>query len=284
VNQVQAKCVETFFGKNMLVGLYQNHPEFGEVTANVEKALQDLSSIKADLIVLPELFNTGYQFVSGSEIESLSEEIPSGKTCRTMMDLARDRHIFLVFGLAERYGRHFFNSAAVVGPDGFVGTYRKSHIFLDEKDFFTPGDTGFRVFDIGLAKIGVMICFDWWFPESVRALALNGADIICHSANLVLPHCQKAMKTRSLENGVFTITANRVGTESRGGKDPLTFTGESQIIDNFGETKAKMGKTETGVLLAEIDPSQARNKAITSRNDRFSDRRPELYRILMDHL
>lgn len=265
----------------MLAGVYQNHPEFGEVRANVEKAVKDLSSVKADLIVLPELFNTGYQFVSRQEIKALAEEIPSGKTCQAMTDLAQDRNIFLVFGLAERDGQHFFNSAAVTGPHGFVGKYRKTHLFFDEQDFFTPGDTGFRVFDIGSIKIGVMICFDWWFPESARALALSGADIICHSSNLVLPHCQRAMKIRSLENGVFTITANRVGTESRGGKDPLTFTGESQIVDNFGETKAKMGETETGSLLVEIDPSEARNKAITPRNDRFIDRRPEFYRPLM---
>lgn len=266
----------------MRVGIYQNHPEFGEVQTNVEKSVQDLSSIEADLIVLPELFNTGYQFVSRQEIEILSEEIPSGKTCQAMMGLAQDRNLFLVFGLSERDGQHFFNSAAVIGPEGFIGTYRKSHLFFDEKDFFTPGDTGFRVFDIGWAKIGVMICFDWWFPESARALALNGADIICHSANLVLPHCQEVMKTRSLENGVFTITANRVGTESRGGKAPLTFTGKSQIVDNFGKTKAKMGETETGIVLAEIDPAHARDKCITSRNDRFSDRRPEFYRILIE--
>ena len=91
----------------MLVGVYQNHPEFGEIQTNVEKAIQDLSSVEADLIVLPELFNTGYQFVSIQELEALAEEIPAGKTCRAMMDLARDRNMVFVFGLAERDGRHF---------------------------------------------------------------------------------------------------------------------------------------------------------------------------------
>jgi len=266
----------------MLVGAYQNHPEFGETQANVEIAVQDLSNVKADLVVLPELFNTGYQFVSRQEVETLAEEIPSGQTCQAMMTLARNKKMFLVFGMAERIGQNFFNSAVVVGPEGFVGKYQKTHLFFEEKDFFTPGNTGFQVFDIGPAKIGVMICFDWWFPETARVLALGGADIICHSANLVLPHCQKAMVTRALENGVFTITANRVGSESRGGKEPLTFTGESQVIDNSGETKTKMGKTETGVLLTDIDPALARDKSITSRNDRFNDRRPEFYGLLTD--
>jgi len=265
----------------MLVGVYQNHPEFGEVQANVRKSVEDLSSIGADLIVLPELFNTGYQFVSRHEIAELAEKIPSGNTCQTMLNLARDKNMFIVFGLAEGDGKHFFNSAVLIGPDGFIGRYRKTHLFFEEKDLFTPGDTGFCVFDIGQAKIGMMICFDWWFPESTRVLALSGADIICHSANLVLPHCQQAMKIRALENGVFAITANRVGTESRGSKDPLTFTGKSQIIDNYGEIITKMTENETGVRISEIDPSQARNKAITARNDRFGDRRPEFYRLLM---
>ncbi len=268
----------------MIAGIYQNNPEFGKTQANVEKTLKDLFSIEADLIVLPELFNTGYQFVSMHEIETLAEEIPSGETCQAMISLAGDLDIFIVFGLPEKDGLKFYNSAALVGPKGFIGKYQKTHLFFEEKNFFSPGNTGFNVFDIGHARIGLMICFDWWFPEAARALALGGADIICHSANLVLPHCQKAMEIRALENGVFAITANRVGTEARGGKDPLTFTGASQIIDNTGEIKTKMGVIETGTKLTEIDPTSAGNKAITGRNDRFRDRRPDFYKILTDKI
>ena len=264
----------------MKVGIYQNHPEFGATGKNVEKAVRDLSLAAADLLVLPELFNTGYQFASMQEVEALAEEIPSGNTCRQMLAFARDKNMFLVFGLAERDADDYFNSAVLVGPDGYIGRYRKTHLFFEESDFFSPGNTGFCIFDIGRAKIGIMICFDWWFPESARALALAGADIICHCANLVLPNCQTAMITRSLENGVFTVTANRVGTEARGEKDPLTFTGGSQIVDNLGEIKARMGETEIGLMVIEIDPIRARNKAITARNDRFRDRHPEYYGIL----
>ncbi|MDY6970855.1 MAG: nitrilase-related carbon-nitrogen hydrolase [Thermodesulfobacteriota bacterium] len=266
----------------MKIGLYQNRPVFGDVNRNVEQAVTTLSQVNADLIVLPELYNTGYQFISRQELEGLAEEIPSGKTCQAFMALARTQEVFFVFGLAERDGERLYNSAAVVGPDGFIGKYRKTHLFSEELSYFDPGGTGFRVFDLGLAKIGVMICFDWWFPESARALALLGAEIICHPANLVLPHCQAVMMTRSLENGVFTITANRVGTESRGGKHPLMFTGQSQIVDNQGKVMAKLGENETGVLLTDIDPGQARNKAITSQNDRFRDRRPQFYAPLMN--
>ena len=108
-----------------------------------------------------------------------------------------------------------------------------------------------------------------------------GADIICHPANLVLPNCQKAMGTHSLENGVFSATANRIGIEARGGKDALTFTGGSQILDNKGEVLARLGNDMTGISVKEIDVGKARDKAITPHNDRFKDRRPQLYMTIV---
>jgi predicted amidohydrolase len=267
----------------MRVGFYQSNPVFGKVKENVGQAVQEISRLKADLIVLPELFNTGYQFVSKQEVSQLAEDIPSGKTCQAMTGLAKDLGMFLVFGLPEKDGDRLYNSAAVIGPNGFIGRYRKTHLFAEEKLFFDPGDTGFGVFDIGAAVIGVMICFDWLFPESARVLAILGADIICHPANLVLPYCQKAMVTRSLENGVFTITANRVGTESRGDYEALTFTGESQILDNHGNVLKRLEGNDTGIALSDIDPKRARNKSVTARNELFKDRRPEFYRHLVDY-
>jgi 5-aminopentanamidase len=264
----------------MRVGLFQNHPRFGAVEENVQRVVEELSSVRADLIVLPELFNTGYQFTSMEEAVRLAEEVPQGKTSRALLSLARSAGMFLVFGLAEKEGVRLFNSAVLVGPEGFVGRYRKAHLFAEEKDFFEPGDTGFQVFDLGPARVGIMVCFDWLFPESARALSLMGADILCHPSNLVLSHCQEVMRTRSLENGVFSITANRTGMEARGGREPLRFTGKSQILDCRGNLLTAMGEEDTGVLLTDIDPGESRNKAITPRNDRFGDRRPELYDAL----
>jgi len=266
----------------MKIGVYQNNPLFGEVDHNIEQAIQALAGLETDLIVLPELFNTGYQFVSREEAETLAEEIPSGKTCQAMTDLAREEETFLVFGMAERDGDHIYNGSAVVGPEGFIGKYRKTHLFAEEKHCFDPGDSGFQVFDLGLAKIGVMICFDWWFPESARVLALEGADIICHPANLVLSQCQQAMATRSLENGVFSATANRIGSEARGGKPPLNFTGKSQILDCGGIVLARLAEAEPGVTVVDIDVIQARDKKLTAQNDRFADRRPDFYGPILD--
>ncbi len=266
----------------MKIGFYQNNPHFGEKEKNLEQAVKELNAVDADLIVMPELFNTGYQFISKTEVANLAEEIPGGDTCKALLNLARERDIFLVFGMAERENGKFYNSAAVLGPKGFIGRYRKSHLFAEEKLFFEPGDTGFEVFDIGIARIGVMVCFDWWFPESARSLALMGADIICHPANLVLKDCQRAMEIRSLENGVYSITANRTGRESRGGKSALEFTGGSQIISTAGEILVKSGRHDTGIFLVEIDATKARDKSIAMGNDRFTDRRPSLYRSLTD--
>jgi predicted amidohydrolase len=263
----------------MKIGLYQNKPVFGQIEANVKQAVEDLSRIDADLMVLPELFSSGYQFVSRQEVDSLAEEIPFGSTCQVMKDLARQGDMFIVFGMAEKDGGHLYNSAVLMGPDGCVGKYRKTHLFDAEQDLFEPGDTGLKVFDIKMARVGIMICFDWWFPESARTLALLGSDIICHPSNLVLPYCQQAMLTRSLENGVFSVTVNRVGAESRGGKPQLTFTGGSQIVDTSGQMIKKLSRVKPGLEIVEIEPEKARDKKINARNDRFKDRRPEFYEI-----
>lgn len=263
----------------MRIGVYQNNPEFGEVEKNLEQAIKMIKSIQTDLVVLPELFTTGYQFISREEILEIAEEIPSGPSCRALINYAKLNKVFLVFGIAERQGNKLFNSAALIGPDGYIGKYRKSHLFYEENLFFSPGDTGFNVYDIGIARLGIMICFDWWFPESARTLALKGADIVCHPANLVLPGCQNAMVTRSLENAVYTVTANRIGSESRGGKDELVFTGGSQVMAPNGERILELSREKEEISVVQVDVKRARDKSITSFNDRFKDRRPEIYSI-----
>ena len=266
----------------MKISVYQNNPIFGEVEKNLQKAARDLSAIDSGLVVAPELFCTGYQFVSKNEIMQLSEEIPGGITCETMLGLAKKNNIFIVFGIVEKAGNKFYNSAVIAGPDGMIGKYRKSHLFFEEKKFFDAGDTGFQVFNINGVCIGIMICFDWWFPESARTLSLLGADIICHPANLVLPQCQEAMITRSLENGVFSVTANRIGSEARGSKSELKFTGKSQVIAPDGRIIAKMDENYSGIVTTNIEPEEARDKKITILNDRFTDRRPGLYGAVTD--
>lgn len=263
----------------MKIGAVQFEPLFGKVDRNLELAGNLIMKSDADLLVLPELFNTGYLFTSKDEANSLSEQIPQGRTTQMLCDTAKEKGIFIAGGLAEKSGDRIFNSAVLVSPDGYIGRYRKMHLFLEEKLWFNPGDEGFRVYDTGVCKLGMMICFDWFFPESMRVLSLMGADIICHPSNLVMPFCQDAMKTRCLENHVFAITANRIGTESRGEKS-LHFTGGSQVTGPDGRVLCRAGENSEETRTAEIDVMVARDKKVNIYNNLFADRRPEFYRDL----
>ena len=126
-----------------------------------------------------------------------------------------------------------------------------------------------------------MICFDWVFPEVARTLALQGADLLCHPANLVLTFCQKAMLTRCLENSVFAVTANRTGIEIRP-RGKLAFTGQSQITGPQGKVIVRSNSESQELILCEIDIESARDKSITDNNDLFIDRRPEYYTALVE--
>jgi predicted amidohydrolase len=262
----------------MRVGFYQYEPQFGEVARNLDAVAAALEQAEADLIVLPELFASGYQFVSQDEVMQLAESVPDGPTTRRLVELAKRRRMVIVAGLPERAGLACYNSAVVVGPSGFIGCYRKTHLFFEETLFFKPGDSGFQVWDIGPAKIGVMICFDWYYPEAARTLALKGAEIICHPSNLVLPDCPDSMPVRCLENRVFAITCNRLGLEARGGKDPLTFIGNSEVVAPRGAILHRAPRDQEELCIVEINPADARDKALTAYNDLLCDRRESLYR------
>lgn len=260
----------------MKVGFIQTSPEFGNREANFEEVLRLSEGVKADLLVLPELFASGYAFTSKDEARSLSED-HRGPTAEFLTGLARRVEGAVVAGFPERDGSSLYNSSMLVDSTGVLGVYRKVHLFAREKEWFTPGDKPFAVYRLPGAVVGMMICFDWIFPEAARSLALAGAQVIAHPANLVLPYCQEAMKTRCLENRVFAVTANRVGREHRG-EDDLTFTGASQVTGPKGEIMFRSHTENTGVHTLEIDPSAAYDKRVTPRNDILADRRPELYR------
>ena len=264
--------------KELTLAAVQTSPVFGEVQANVDAAL-DLVPADCDLAVIPELFASGYQFTHREEAREFAEDLIAGDGYATgrLMAAARDTGTTLVAGLAERRGGHLFNSSVLVRPDGSREIYRKVHLFLDEKDIFDPGDLGFPVFAACGTTVGMMICFDWIFPEAARSLALAGARILLHPSNLLLPWCPEAMKTRCLENRVFAVTANRVGSEHRTDQR-LTFNGMSQIATTTGETPSRLGTMETGAAVHTVRLADT-DKAFTPRNDLFDDRRPEAYRL-----
>ena len=261
----------------MKVAVVQSEPRFGRVRENLDGALETLSSVDADLFVFPELALSGYLFESAAEARELAQE-PQAPEFDALAEAARSRGASVVIGFAERSGDDLFNSSMLLAADGRMEVYRKIHLFDSEKEIFLPGNEPAKVVEVGGVWIGMMICFDWIFPELARSLALDGADILCHSANLVLPYCQDAMITRCLENRVFAATANRVGTEARAGVE-LTFTGRSEIVAPDGQVLVRASDGMQEVLVADIDPAAAREKWVTPKNHVHEDRRPELYHL-----
>lgn len=261
----------------MRIGFFQFSPQFGRPGDNLDALVDAVVRGRADLIVAPELALSGYLFTNKGEAERLAEDVPGPATDRLVEAAARaDCHV--VIGMAERSGELLYNSAVLLGPQGVVGVYRKVHLFFEEKLYFTPGDLGFPLFDVQGVKVGLLVCFDHFFPEAARTLALQGAQIICHPSNLVLPeYGQLTTRVRSVENRVFWILANRFGTEKRGGKS-LTYSGCSQITAENGEILTRAPAEGDSLTVVEVDPGRAQNKRVTELNDLFGDRRTELYR------
>ena len=261
------------------IAILQFEPVRNNVDRNITTIEQQLSEIQADLIVLPEMANTGYLYASQAALEPFAEQSEGkGPFLSALRRLAGETGGAIVSGYTEKDKNSLFNSAIAISPNGILANYRKTHLFYAEKDLFHPGDSGFFTFNWKRVSIGLMICFDWIFPESARTLALAGAQIIAHPANLVLPYCQAAMITRSIENRVFTATANRIGTEQLG-ETTMTFTGMSQITAPSGEVIYRAPKDKAVLQVIEIEPELALNKNITERNNLFQDRRPDLYSL-----
>jgi len=164
----------------------------------------------------------------------------------------------------------------VVTGETILGSYRKIHLFNREKLWFSGGNKAPEVFAVAGFRLGVMICFDWFFPETARTLALKGAQIIAHPSNLVMPYCQRSMPLRCLENRVFAITANRIGRETRGADDFL-FTGASQITGHKGDILSQGPVDQPHIALVELDPTAADDKNLNDYNHLFNDRNPSFY-------
>ena len=260
----------------VIAGFYQFAPRRADPEANRRRLEEALRSTALDLLVCPELATTGYLFLDRAELLPLAEPVPGGPTCIRLSGACRETGRAVLVGLAERDGDRLYNSAVLLTPDGGAVRYRKAHLFNTEKLVFDRSGPTPRHGEVAGARVGIMICFDWRFPEMARALALEGADLIAHPANLVHPYCQDAMVTRALENRVFAITSNRTGEESLG-ETNVRFTGESQIVSPRGERLARADAAEECVRTATLDIALARDKRVTERNDVFGDRRPDLY-------
>ncbi len=258
------------------IGFYQFAPQFGAVSKNLSKVIAALDGVDADIIVLPELPFTGYYFQDRNELATLAEDPATSTTLAALIELCRKNSFHLATGFAEKAGDKIFNSALLINSEGIVQTYRKLHLFNTEAEYFDAGDISLQVSNIDGIQVGLMVCYDWAFPEVARALALQGADLICHPSNLVLPWCQQAMLTRCMENGIFAVTANRTGPDIRP-RGTVNFTGQSQIAGPKGAVLHQASSEDEVLFMANIDLAPARDKNVTPLSHLLKDRRPEFY-------
>lgn len=264
----------------------------------IEKAdeyIKTASKNGVDLLLLPELFE-GLYFcqIENYDFFSKAEEVKDSKTLKHFQEMAKEYKIVLPISFFEKSGNCYFNSLVMIDKDGtIVDLYRKSHIptgeCYEEKFYFAPGDTGFKVFKTKAGNIGVGICWDQWFPETARILALKGAEILLFPTAIgsepVLPkdsksHWQNVMKGHAAANIMPVLAANRVGVEAMG-KSSMKFYGSSFIADQHGDFVTEMNREEEGIRFAEFDLSEIAKERFGW--GVYRDRRTDLYEDLLKH-
>lgn len=264
----------------MKLSVFQFSPIFGNKAENIAKMTSIVEKSTSDLIIFPELCTTGYFFLNFDETKSFSETI-DGDTADHFKKLSKRLNKIIIYGFPEiDDSGKTYNSAITIFPDGKCFIYRKTHLFYKEFLAFQPGNTGFNCFyseslDI---NIGVMICYDWRFPEAARTLALKGADIIACPSNLITDVWHISMPSRALENKVYLAVANRTGEEIRD-NEKVIFKGQSAIWGYNGDLMVKADNVSEIELIVDIFPEKTRKKSFNDFNDIFLDRKPEFYKI-----
>lgn len=268
-----------------------------DIENNIKKAKEMVRACAKDganVILLQELFKSTYFCqIESYDYFDLAEEEKTSTLLREFSDLARELGVVLPISFFERSGNVYFNSLVVFDTDGSnLGKYRKTHIpdgqCYEEKFYFSPGDTGFKVFNTAYGKLGVAICWDQWFSETARILTLMGADILLFPTAIgsepILKtdssiHWQNVMKGHAAANIIPVIASNRVGTETE--KDSsMTFYGRSFIAGPDGSTLQELSRTEEGYLIEEFDFSEINNTRRTW--GIFRDRRPNMYKGILE--
>ena len=277
--------------RNVRVAAAQYEPRVGDLEGNraaAQRWVRDAAAQGARLVVLPELASSGYVFSSEAEADGTAESPDDGPYVTALLELCREHDLHVVTGVNERDGDRRHNSSVLLGPGGRLATYRKLHLYYDEQSWFEPG-TELPVVETPIGRIGSIICFDLWFPEPARALALAGADIIAVPTNWVASfkptvwddrgYCQGdyvAMATAA-QNGVVMVCADRIGLER-----DVRFIGASIIVGADGWPLAgPASKDRPELLVADVDlDSVERARRRTPRNHLFGDRRPAAYHVV----
>jgi N-carbamoylputrescine amidase len=269
----------------------QVKPTVGEKDENIGKTLRfakEAARLGADIILLPELANTGYVFETRAEAFGLAEVVPGGETTRVWEEFAQDRQVYLAAGIAEREGNRLYNSSVLIGPNGYIGSYRKLHLWNKEKLFFEPGDLGIPVFNTPMGRMGMIVCYDMWFPELVRIYTLQGVDLVLNVTNWVAGSDQEndsrvteaVCVAQAHLNSVFMAAADRIGIERE-----QPFLGRSMIVSPTGEVLAGPASfDEEEVITAECNLVDARTRKRKTRlNHVVHDRRTDVYDVLLGY-
>lgn len=271
---------------------------------NIEKAdklVREAASKGAQIILLPELFETEYFCQERNyDYYKLATKTENNPAVKHFIQVSQELNVVLPISFFEKSENTTFNTVAIIDADGtLLGTYRKTHIpddhYYQEKFYFSPGDTGFKVFKTAYGKIGVGICWDQWFPETARCMALMGAELLFYPTAIgsepilecdSMPHWRRVMQGHSAANIIPVIAANRIGTEIITSSDAngrqsssLTFYGSSFITNETGEIIAEANRDREGIILSEIELDEISN--MRSSWGLFRDRRPEHYGPIM---
>ena len=250
----------------MRLGFAQYNIFHKDKIKNLEKISYIVKNTNADLLVLPELCNTGYVFNSKYSLKCLAENIPNGETTKLLLSLSKDRGITIVAGIVELENNILYNTALIVHSGKYIGKYRKIHLSDYEKNIFDRGHHN-EVFDLGYIKIGVQICFDLWFPEVSREQVLKGANILCVPSNFGGTTTLSIAKVRAIENITPMILCNRVGHEKDEYLD-ASFLGNSLIIDNDGSIVSDEVQNNEFIFSSDIEICKKRGNIIC---DNFDD-------------
>lgn len=276
----------------------------GSVTDNIKKAEQfvrEAAAAGAQMILLPELFETKYFCQERNyDYYKLATAVDENPAVCHFKEICKELKLVMPISFFEAAGNTTFNSIAVIDADGEVlGIYRKTHIpddhYYQEKFYFSPGDTGFKVWDTAYGRLGVGICWDQWFPESARCMSLMGAEILMYPTAIgsepildcdSMPHWRRVMQGHSASNIVPLVAANRIGTESvvpseaNGDQSSsLSFYGSSFITDETGALQAQADRSTEGFIIYETDLDSVRDMRLSW--GLFRDRRPEHYSPIM---
>ncbi|MCM1287399.1 MAG: N-carbamoylputrescine amidase [Clostridium sp.] len=268
--------------------------------AKAENMVRKAVSMGANIVLLPELFENTY-FCQERKYESYKLAVPVSENAavHVMSALAKELHVVIPVSFYEKDGNSLFNSVAMIDADGgIMGVYRKTHIpddhFYQEKFYFTPGDTGFQVWNTAFCKIGVGICWDQWFPEAARCMALEGAELLLYPTAIgsepiletdSMPHWRRCMQGHSAANIMPVAAANRIGTETVAAceenanqSSALQFYGSSFITDETGEILQAASRDKEEIILQEFDLDEIAENRLSW--GVFRDRRPSCYTML----